>query len=198
MAKPRVFVSSTYYDLKHIRASLELFIQSLGFEAILSEKGDIAYSPEIPLDESCFREAAAADIYVLVVGGRYGSEISETHKASTKAAKSFYERYESITKREYASANNKRVPIYILVEKSVYAEYQTYRQNRSNQSVSYVHVDSVNIFNFIDEILSQPFNNPVQTFEKFSDIDGWLREQWAGLFRDLLNRRSEQGQLSTL
>jgi hypothetical protein len=59
-------------------------------------------------------------------------------------------------------------------------------------------VDSVNVFNFIDEILNQPFNNPMQTFEKFSDIEGWLREQWAGLFRDLLNRRSEQSQLSTL
>jgi len=56
----------------------------------------------------------------------------------------------------------------------------------------------VNIFNFVDEILSQPFNNPVQTFEKFSDIDAWLRDQWAGLFRDLLNRRSEQSQLSSL
>jgi hypothetical protein len=38
MAKPRVFVSSTYYDLKHIRASLELFIESLGFEAIFPRK----------------------------------------------------------------------------------------------------------------------------------------------------------------
>jgi len=110
MAKPRVFISSTYYDLKHIRASLELFIQSLGFETILSEKGDIAYSPEIPLDESCYREAAAADIYVLIVGGRYGSEISETKKSSKKDTKSFYERYESITKREYGSANSKKVP----------------------------------------------------------------------------------------
>jgi len=85
-----------------------------------------------------------------------------------------------------------------LIEKPVYAEYQTYRHNRANESVTYAHVDSVNIFNFIDEILSQPFNNPVQTFEKFSDIDNWLRDQWAGLFRDLLNRRSEQSQLSTL
>jgi len=84
MAKPRVFVSSTYYDLKHIRASLELFIQSLGFEAILSEKGDIAYSPEIPLDEACYREAAAADIYILIIGGRYGSEISEQKKPAKR------------------------------------------------------------------------------------------------------------------
>lgn len=41
MARPKVFVSSTYYDLKHIRASMEVFIESLGFDAILFEKGDI-------------------------------------------------------------------------------------------------------------------------------------------------------------
>ena len=68
MAKPRVFVSSTFYDLKHIRSSLDIFIESLGFEPILSEKGDIAYSPDHPLDESCYREVQTADIFVLIIG----------------------------------------------------------------------------------------------------------------------------------
>jgi hypothetical protein len=36
MAKPRVFVSSTYYDLKHLRSAIEAFIDSLGYEPILS------------------------------------------------------------------------------------------------------------------------------------------------------------------
>ena len=80
MAKPRIFVSSTYYDLKHLRSSLDNFIQSLGFESILSEKGDIAYSPDTPLDESCYREASNADIFVLIVGGRYGSATSKEEK----------------------------------------------------------------------------------------------------------------------
>ena len=112
MAKPRVFVSSTYYDLKHIRSSLDLFVDSLGFEPILSEKGDIAYSPEAPLDESCYREAQSADIFVLLIGGRYGSEASSD--SSKKPSKSFYERYESITKKEYESAVTKDFPTYIL------------------------------------------------------------------------------------
>jgi Domain of unknown function (DUF4062) len=76
MSKPRVFVSSTYFDLKHVRSSLETFITTLGFDVVLSEKGRIAYSPDMPLDESCYREAQAADILVLIIGGRYGSEAS--------------------------------------------------------------------------------------------------------------------------
>ena len=95
MAKPRVFISSTYYDLKHLRSSLENFIELIGYDPVLSEKGDIAYLPDIPLDESCYREVQNADIYVLIIGGRYGSEASQD---KSKLSKTFYERYESITK----------------------------------------------------------------------------------------------------
>lgn len=195
MARPRVFVSSTYYDLKHVRASLDLFIDSLGFDPILSEKGDIAYTPDRPLDESCYRETETADIFVLLVGGRYGSEVSG---ADRKAPITFFERYESITKKEYESASSRDIPIYILVEKGVYAEYQTFLRNKGNSDVKYAHVDSVNVFFLLDEILSRPRNNPVHTFEKLEDIESWLRDQWAGLFRELLRRQSQQQQLTGL
>lgn len=62
----------------------------------------------------------------------------------------------------------------------------------------YAHVESVNIFFLIDDILKQKRNNAVHTFERFADIESWLREQWAGLFRELLSRRSQQQQLATL
>ena len=78
MAKPRVFVSSTYYDLKYIRASLAEFIESLGFEAILHERGAIPYLPNIDLDESCRIELQNADIVILIIGGRYGSPSSRS------------------------------------------------------------------------------------------------------------------------
>src|SRR5262245_37239710 len=110
MARPRVFVSSTYYDLKHLRSSLENFVSSLGFDPILSEKGRIAYAPDVPLDESCYREATSADIFVLVVGGRYGSEASARKSNVTKQ---FYDRYNSITRGEYQSAIDRRVPVYV-------------------------------------------------------------------------------------
>ena len=98
MAKPRIFVSSTFYDMRHIRASMENFISDLGYESILSEKGNIAYDPSLPLDASCYREAESSDIFVLIIGGRYGSEVSES---KINKSRSFYERYESITKAEY-------------------------------------------------------------------------------------------------
>lgn len=191
MAKPRVFVSSTYYDLKYIRASLELFIESLGFDPILSEKGDIAYASDRPLDESCYREVENSDMFVLIVGGRYGSEAG----TGSREPKAFYDRYESITKKEYGTAADRDIPIFVLIERAVYAEYQTFSCNKHTKGVKYAHVESVNVFRLIDDILARPRNNPVQPFEKFEDIESWLREQWAGLFRELLRRQSQQQQL---
>jgi hypothetical protein len=49
MAKPRVLVSSTYYDLRHIRNSLESFIEGIGYEAVLFESGDIAFHHDTPI-----------------------------------------------------------------------------------------------------------------------------------------------------
>jgi hypothetical protein len=192
MAKPRVFISSTYYDLKHIRASLDLFIDSLGFEPVLSEKGDIAFTHDRALDESCYREAENSDVFVLIVGGRYGSEASGGDK---KPSHAFFDRYESITKKEYESAVSRDIPVYVLIEKGVNSEYQTFLRNKDKTDISYAHVESVNVFHFIEDILSRPRNNPVQTFEKFIEIETWLREQWAGLFRELLRRQSQQQQL---
>jgi hypothetical protein len=167
----------------------------LGYEPILSEKGDIAYSPDTPLDESCYREVRNADIFVLIIGGRYGSEKSD---AKTGASKEFYERYDSITKQEYKTAVSEDIPVYILIERAVYADFENFLKNKDNTSFKYAHVDSANVFTLIEEILAQSRNNPVYQFDRYSDIEGWLREQWAGFFRELLNRTSGQQQLSSL
>jgi hypothetical protein len=195
MARPRVFVSSTYYDLRHIRASLETFIESLGYEPILSEKGDIAYAPNIPLDESCYREAAGSDVLVLIIGGRYGAERSDSWTALPHG---FFDRYDSITKLEYKNAAENNVPVYILVDALVYAEYQTFQKNKNNKDITYAHVDSVNVFHLIEEILLKRRNNALNTFSRYAEIEDWLREQWAGLFRDFLKRTSESEQIASL
>lgn len=196
MAKPNIFISSTYYDLKHIRSSLEQFVVSLGYDPILSEKGNIAYSSLLPLDESCYKQAQKSDIFVVIVGGRYGSEVSETRERDGQ--NNFFDTYDSVTKREFESAYNSEIPVYILIDKAVFSEYETFQRNSNNETISYAHVDSVNIFKFIEIVLSKPRNNPVFQFEKESEIEDWLKEQWAGLFKDMLTENLESKKLTSL
>ncbi|UIN55463.1 DUF4062 domain-containing protein [Pseudomonas kribbensis] len=194
MARPRIFVSSTYYDLKYIRNSLEIFIDGFGYESVLYEQGDIPFHHNNPLDVSCYDEIKRCHILVLIVGGRYGSPASEPDTDMSKGL----DFYNSVTKREYETARNNDIPIYIFVEKNVLSEYRTYKNNRDNDSVKYAHVDNVQIFKLIDEIYAQGRNNLVKEFENFDDISSWLRDQWAGLFADYLSDRSRDKELEEL
>ncbi|MEG7571328.1 MULTISPECIES: DUF4062 domain-containing protein [Vibrio] len=200
MAKLRVFISSTYYDLKHVRSYVASFIEKMGYEPTLSEKGRIAYDPSNPLDESCYRDASASDILVLIVGGRYGSATSETDNKPSKTGSQddFYKRYESVTKKEFETAHSHDTPTYILVEKSVMSEYETFKKNRDNTSINYAHVDSINVFHFLDEIFSKGRNNPLFQFDQPQEIESWLKAQWSGYFRTLLENKTQSTQLSSL
>lgn len=52
MAKPRVFISSTFYDLRQIRADIDQFLRGLGYDAIRNEEGSIPYGKDERLEEN--------------------------------------------------------------------------------------------------------------------------------------------------
>jgi len=183
MAKPRVFVSSTNYDLKHIRNDLRDFIELFGFEPVLNETGSITYDYTQPLDESCFHEAKLCDIFILIIGGRYGSQINDSENpVKLKQQRDFFEKYISITRKEYRTAYEAGLPIYIFIDKNVHSEYRTYLRNKNNDHIIYAYADNIGIYEFIEEAEAQFKNNNICSFERFKDIASWLREQWAGLF----------------
>lgn len=176
MAKPRIFISSTFYDLQQIRLELDKFIESLGYEAIRNEEGDIPYDKEERLEEYCYKEISNVDILVSIIGGRYGSP------SMTESENSTY----SITQREIITALENDKLVYLFIDKNVLTEYETYKLNRENAGVVYKYVDNKNIYKFIEEIKSKSRNNNIKAFETADDIKSYLREQFAGLFKQSL------------
>lgn len=67
MAKPRIFVSSTFYDLRQVRADLDRFIKDLGYEPVLNELGNIPYGKDDKLEEYCYKEISNVDILVSII-----------------------------------------------------------------------------------------------------------------------------------
>ncbi len=199
VAKPRVFVSSTYYDLRHVRERIEDFVNTMGYEAVLFESGDIPFRSDVPLDHSCYAEIQNCHLLVLIIGGRYGSPASGDEPPDSETERDeFFKHYNSITKEEYDTAIMKDIPVFIFVDSGVMGEYQTFKKNRNSKAINYAHVDSINIFLLLDGILSQARNNFVKAFSRLDDITSWLREQWAGLFSDMLLRQQERTRMTTI
>lgn len=184
MAKPRIFISSTYYDFRQIRIDLDNFIKDLGYESIRNDKGNIPYGKDERLEEYCYKEIEFCDILISIIGGRFGA--ASTHE------------YSSITQMEIKTAIKLNKPIFIFIEKNVLAEYGTYKTNMGNKTVKYFYVDDIRIYEFIDFIDCLPKNNPIQPFETSEDITLYLKEQWAGLFQRFLKDQTRQIEINLL
>lgn len=188
MAKPRVFISSTFYDLKQIRADLDNFIRSLGYDVVRNEEGAIPYEKDFRLEEYCYKEINSIDILVAIIGGRFGS---------VSAAD---ERY-SISNTEIKTAIEHNKQVYIFIDKEVDSEYYTYLGNKDSdfsKNIKYAHVDNIKIYQFIEEIRSLKRNNVIHAFSSSSDIINFLKEQWAGLFQRFLQNKTNEAEFDAL
>lgn len=186
MAAPRVFISSTCYDLKYIRENIKYFISTLGYESILSEDGDVYYDPNIHTHDACLAEVPNCQIFILIIGGRFGGKYKDSEY--------------SITNAEYRQAISLGIPVFALVEQSVYNEHLFYTKNKKNPKVNqndiiYPNVDNIKIFDFIDEVRKNTINNALIPFVNFNDIESYLKKQWAGMMFNFLTQKIEKEKL---
>jgi hypothetical protein len=173
MASPRIFISSTYYDLRQIREDIERTIRELGYEPIRHETGAIPYSKDDKLEASAYREVEHCDVIVAIIGGRYGTSSHENPGFS-------------ISQTELKRALERGVQVFIFIEKNVHGEFATYEVNKETKGIKYRHVDNPKIFEFIEELNKLPRNNAMCPFETAHDISTFLRVQFAGLFQRFL------------
>lgn len=183
MAKPRVFLSSTFYDLKQVRSDIDIFIESLGYEPVRNEEGDIPYGKDDALEEYCYKEIKNIDILISIIGGRFGSE----SKRNTS----------SISQIEVKTALKEGKQIYIFIDKNVLAEYETYLLNKEKE-IKFRYVDDTRIYKFIEEIKGLSANNNIKGFETANDIIKYLKEQFAGLFQRFLEEQTRIKEISVI
>lgn len=181
MAKPRVFVASTFFDLRAIRSDLDQFIKGMGYDPVLFEHGSIPYLQDRKVEESCYQEIQRSDIVVVVIGGQHGTESSVSPG--------------SITQNELRRAVEEGKQTYVFVEETVQHDYRLFKRNEKNTTVKY-DVD-LRVLRFLDEVYALP-TTAVQSFQTPRNIVDLLREQWAGLFQELLHNRLQVQQQQAL
>lgn len=200
--KPRVFVSSTFFDLKHVRERLERFIENYYLDPVLFESDTVTFEHHKPLDISCYNEVRLCHMMILIVGGRYGSVISGENTTEKKDI--YNKEYISITRKEFETATKLKIPVFIFIEKNVYAEYHTYSKNKVvfenglPENFSFAHVDDINVFKFINTLK----NSAIKTFEKIEDIENYLGNQFSGMLylylQQLQDKEQEEKILDTV
>ena len=189
MAVPKVFISSTCYDLAEERAQLERFVSSYGFQPILSEFNDVFFNPDEHTHESCVKEVVNCDLFILVISGRFGGKYIKGTG-------------ESITQAEYNEARKQKIPIFAFVKGNVLEAQLYYKENIKTNDLEFANKinypaitkqsDSESIFKFIESVQRASENNAIESYTSFTEIENHLRKQWAGLFYNFLQKRKDQ------
>ena len=190
MANPRVFISSTCYDLGQVRDSLVDFILSYGFEPVLSDRGDVFYHPDIHTHDSCLNEVGNCQLCILIIGGRFGG----TYKVDPT---------KSIVNAEYIAARDNKIPLFTFVKSNIHHDRHVFSKNKDRKGAVKIVYPSIDdnshaeqIFSFIDDVNRAPTNNGIFPFDFARDIASILRKQWAGMIFDFLDRRKTENQLA--
>lgn len=153
---------------------MKRFFENMGLDPILSETPAFPVSPQTSPVETCLRAVKErTDIFVLIVGARYGSQ--------TESGK-------SVTNLEYLEAKAKGVPVYVFVLKQVLNVLPVWRKNP--QADYEGTVDTPKLFEFVEALRSSQ-DHWVFEFEDAQHIMDTLRGQLAYLFMEGLILREK-------
>jgi hypothetical protein len=186
MDKTRIFVSSTCFDLSQIRRDIEEFIKSMEYEPIMSDSKDISIPPGLNNIEACKWLVRASDIFILIIGGRYGSTDSESGK--------------SVTNIEYDTAYESGMPIYTFVDNEVWMKREDYNRLKDMVVAGEIpkgkiknalgaKIEDPRVFEFINRVLSSQRDHWIYPFSQASEIIETLKRNLSLLFKQLLKTR---------
>ncbi|MCQ6959015.1 DUF4062 domain-containing protein [Mucilaginibacter aquariorum] len=118
-----IFISSTDYNLKDLRAELARFLSELGYRPILSSaEGFPDSSPNLEPWESCIPVLEQSFVMVLVIDGRYGTALDWKNSHTCLQEKNI-----SPTHGEYIYAHHSRKRMLVFIRDEVMTYYQSYR-----------------------------------------------------------------------
>ena len=144
----------------------------MGITPILSDYYSFPIDPDLNTVDNCLSVVdERADLFLLIVGGRYGSTNNEG---------------KSVTNLEYLRAKAKGIPIYAFVQKNIISILPVWKANSEANFHSVV--DSSKLFDFV-AFLMDSSGVWVFPFETAQDITDTLRKQLAFLFMDCLQLR---------
>ncbi|MBL7811782.1 MAG: DUF4062 domain-containing protein [Bacteroidetes bacterium] len=178
MSVPRVFISSTCFDLSELRQNLADFLESFGCSVVLSEEGDVPYYGHMHTHDYCIQEVHNCDYFILIIGGRFGGRYVNDKNIS-------------IVNAEYLEAVKLSKNRMVFIKRDVLHDHHVYIHNKNIETMHYPSIDkqdtAKSIFEFIDQVRKQPIQNQYFPFDNSTDIIGILRKQFSMMIYQQMN-----------
>lgn len=161
-------ISSTYYDLRQVRADLIAFLEKeMGYTPIASELNSFPVDPDANTVQNCTRRVEnEADVLILIIGGRFGYVEPESSR--------------SVTNLEYLAARAKRIPIFAFIEPSLLPLVPVWKANPEADLSS--SVQDPRVLGFLEEVRDKD-KVWAREFSSAKDIIEALRASFAHLSR---------------
>jgi nucleoside 2-deoxyribosyltransferase len=174
--KPRVFISSTCYDLIDVRAELEAKLREMHLEPVLSASpvSPMAPLPDANSIETCLAHVRSSDYVIVILNQRYGSSLKPVGYDDVSA-----------THLEYREAMATKKPTFFLVRDRLEADFSTWKKNKGRvDALPWVDGNDFGLFQFLKERRSfrkgQHKSNWYETFRDSVELKGlvasYLRE----------------------
>jgi hypothetical protein len=172
MSKTKIFISSTCIDLNQIREDLRNSVLELGHQPYLSEYTSFPVIPNLTNLENCKRNVHEnTDIFILIIGGRYGSLDDKSNK--------------SIINLEYDCAKQYGIESFIFVDETILSILPFWEKNPDSNFSNYV--DSTEVFRFIQGIKNE--QKWIFSFKKASEIISTINEQLSVYLKYLIDKK---------
>jgi Domain of unknown function (DUF4062) len=161
----KVFISSTIFDLKDLRDSLQQWLRGKGYTVLASEAGTIPIDSSKHSYDVCLEAARTCDCLVAVIDGRFGGLMPDGETSITLA------------EIHQALAYGRRV--WVFVRQSVWDAkevYKAYTAAGAPFKPSKI-VPDERVFLLIDDIRGRPTGNWLLTFNLPTDLIDKLQVQ---------------------
>ncbi|MBX2976418.1 MAG: DUF4062 domain-containing protein [Ignavibacteriaceae bacterium] len=186
-----IFISSTDYNLKDLRAELARFLSELGYRPFLSSaEGFPDSSPILEPWESCLPVLDKCFVMVLIIDGNYGTPLNWPNFKEY-----FNEDKYSPTHGEYLFGHKTRKRMLVFIRKSLMPHYQSYRTVLDNckndkdeaKKILTPTLPSYVSFETLEFINKVKTTKPIPWINEFDDITSVKKE----IQRKMLNELAE-------
>jgi hypothetical protein len=163
---PNVFVSSTIRDLNYLREAIRETLVDLAYHPVMSDFGEVGYIHPTTAASSCYRSVEQCQIFILIIGRRYGTVADDGI---------------SVTHREFKTAQEQGIPAITFVEPQVLTYKEVYDSAPDNSMwEDFPHMDHPHrTFALLNEVADSPTYNAIIPFNDVSDAKRKLKLQIA-------------------